>query len=246
MPAHGGNPIRLVRADHIPTVMTQLAAAIATENSAKCSPQWRAQMLADIGRRLPWQDGPSGRHPARVTESLQAAIARTENAILVADGGEFCQWVQAGCVAPRRLINGPSGAIGGGIAYAIGTSIACPEATVFLVMGDGTAGFYFAELNNAVRAGCNIVALIGNDLRWNAEVQIQIDTYGLDRVYGCDLDASADYAAAASGLGLFGRTVCADDDLDKALADACAHDGPALLNVLIDGVAAPKFMPMKL
>jgi acetolactate synthase-1/2/3 large subunit len=181
-----------------------------------------------------------------VTASLQDAIHHADNAILVADGGEFCQWVQAGCVAPRRLINGPSGAIGGGIAYAIGTSIACPDATIFLVMGDGTAGFYFAELNSAVRAGCKIVAMIGNDFRWNAEVQIQIDTYGPDRVYGCDLDDTADYAAAASGLGLLGQTVGPDDDLDNALAAAVAHDGPALLNVLIDGQAAPKFMPMKL
>ena len=37
-----------------------------------------------------------------------------------------------------------------------------------------------------------------------------------------------------------------DDDLDDALSAAVAHDGPALLNVLIDGQPAPKFMPMKL
>ena len=244
---HGQNPLRVIQAGHIPTVMNQLAAALTTINTPNCAAGWLELFVENIARRLPWQEDPAaGRHPARVTESLQAAIARTENAILVADGGEFCQWVQAGCVAPRRLINGPSGAIGGGIAYAIGTSIAVPEATVFLVMGDGTAGFYFAELNSAVRAGCNIVALIGNDFRWNAEVQIQIDTYGPDRVYGCDLDASADYAAAANGLGLLGRTIDKTDDLDAALAAAIAHEGPALLNVLIDGKAAPKFMPMKL
>ena len=71
-------------------------------------------------------------------------------------------------------------------------------------------------------------------------------TYGPDRVYGCDLDDTADYAAAASGLGLFGQTVGPRDDLDHALSAAIAHDGPAVLNVLIDGQAAPKFMPMKL
>jgi len=245
-PAQPDRQVTLVRTAHIPTAMTQLAAAAAKNNRTKSSAGWLQQLTADITRRLPWQDGPAGRHPARVTASLQDAIHHADNAILVADGGEFCQWVQAGCVAPRRLINGPSGAIGGGIAYAIGTSIACPDATIFLVMGDGTAGFYFAELNSAVRAGCKIVAMIGNDFRWNAEVQIQIDTYGPDRVYGCDLDDTADYAAAASGLGLLGQTVGPDDDLDNALAAAVAHDGPALLNVLIDGQAAPKFMPMKL
>ena len=244
--AQSERQITLLRAPHIPTAMTQLAAAAGTNFRTKSSAGWLQQLTADITRRLPWQDGADGRHPARVTASLQGAIRDAENPILVADGGEFCQWVQAGCVTPRRLINGPSGAIGGGIAYAIGTSIACPDATVFLVMGDGTAGFYFAELNSAVRAGCKIVAMIGNDFRWNAEVQIQIDTYGPSRVYGCDLDDTADYATAASGLGLLGQTVGPDDDLDDALSAAVAHDGPALLNVLIDGQPAPKFMPMKL
>jgi len=244
--AHKDNPITVMTAPHIPSVMTQLGEAVATVTSAKASPQWVTQLTADISRRLPFEETSLGRHPAGVADSLQRAIAKEETAILVADGGEFCQWIQAGCVANRRLINGPSGAIGGGIAYAIGCSIANPEATVFLVMGDGTAGFYFAELNNAVRAGCNIVAIIGNDHRWNAEVQIQIDTYGADRVFGCDLDASADYAAAAAGLGLMGMTVTAADDLDAAIDAAIHHTGPALLNVLIDGQPAPKFMPMKL
>ena len=147
---------------------------------------------------------------------------------------------------PRRIINGPSGAIGGGIAHAIGAAIAAPDAQIFLVMGDGTAGFYLGEMHTAVRTGANITAIIGNDYRWNAEVQIQIDTYGPDRVYGCELDEKADYAAAASGLGAFGKTVGPDDDLDAALASASAYHGPALLNVLIDGQAAPKFVPMKL
>ena len=113
-------------------------------------------------------------------------------------------------------------------------------------MGDGTAGFYLGEMHTAVRTGANITAIIGNDYRWNAEVQIQIDTFGPDRVYGCELDEKADYAAAASGLGAFGKTVGPDDDLDAALASASAYHGPALLNVLIDGQAAPKFVPMKL
>ena len=39
--------------------------------------------------------------------------------VLVSDGGEFGQWAQACLRAPRRIINGPSGAIGGSIPYAV-------------------------------------------------------------------------------------------------------------------------------
>lgn len=245
-PAHDQNPILLIRTGSIPAAMTQLAAAITNHHITIGGDQWPAAITASITRRLDWQAGDQGRHPAALAERLQVAINRAPAPILVADGGEFCQWVQAGCVAPRRIINGPSGAIGGGIAHAIGAAIAAPDAQIFLVMGDGTAGFYLGEMHTAVRTGANITAIIGNDYRWNAEVQIQIDTYGPDRVYGCELDEKADYAAAASGLGAFGKTVGPDDDLDAALASASAYHGPALLNVLIDGQAAPKFVPMKL
>ena len=113
-------------------------------------------------------------------------------------------------------------------------------------MGDGTAGFYLAEFNTAVRNDCSIVALIGNDYRWNAEVQLQIDSFGADRVYGCELDATANYADAAAGLGVYAVTVGADDDLDAVLATAMTQDGPTCLNILIDSYAAPKFVPLKL
>ena len=237
--------LTVFRTGNIPATMIQIAGAIVENDAAKSSPEWNQKLTAAISCRLDWQAN-KGRHPASLSMDLQKAVLKTENAILIADGGEFCQWVQAGCVAPRRMINGPSGAIGGGIAYAIGASIACPDATIFLVMGDGTAGFYFAEINTAVRAKCNIVGIIGNDFRWNAEVQIQIDNYGPDRVYGCDLDASANYATAAQGLGAYGATVAEEDDFNVALNAAIAHPGPAILNVLIDSQASPKFMPMKL
>ena len=251
MPANDDHPITLIRTGNIPTSMTQLAKAITDQQITVCNADWPAAVTASIIRRLAWQAGNQGHHPAALTTQLQsainqAAINQAASPILIADGGEFCQWVQAGCIAPRRMINGPSGAIGGGIAYAIGASIACPDAEIFLVMGDGTAGFYLGEIHTAVRTNANITAIIGNDYRWNAEVQIQIDTYGPDRVYGCDLDEKADYAAAAIGLGAQGQNVGPDDDLDAALRTASATQGTTVLNVLIDGQAAPKFIPMKL
>ena len=246
MPAHDDHPITLIRTGNIPVTMIQLAKVINDRHVSVSDADWPGAVTASITRRLAWQASDQGRHPAVLTTQLQSAINQAASPILIADGGEFCQWVQAGCSAPRRMINGPSGAIGGGIAYAIGASIACPEAKIFLVMGDGTAGFYLGEIHTAVRTNANITAIIGNDYRWNAEVQIQIDTYGPDRVYGCDLDEKADYAAAAIGLGAQGQNVGPDDDLGAALRNASAFQGLAVLNVLIDGQAAPKFIPMKL
>ena len=240
-PVHDSISINIMRVGNVPAAMHDLASLAPTVN-----PAWATQIEKMITSRKPWAVTGDGRHPAAVAASLQTAMNNASQPILIADGGEFCQWIQAECKPKTRMINGPSGAIGGGICYAIGASVACPDATIFLTMGDGTAGFYLAEFNTAVRNGCSIVTLIGNDYRWNAEVQIQIDSFGADRVYGCDLDATANYADAAAGLGVHAATVGADDDLDAALTKALAQDGPACLNILIDSYAAPKFVPLKL
>ena len=240
-PVHDSISITIMRVGTIPAAMHDLARL-----AQAVDPLWAKKIDNMITSRKPWAVTGGGRHPAAVAASLQRAMSNAKQPILIADGGEFCQWIQAGCTPKTRMINGPSGAIGGGICYAIGASVACPDATIFLTMGDGTAGFYLAEFNTAVRNGCSIVTLIGNDYRWNAEVQIQIDSFGADRVYGCDLDATANYADAAAGLGVYATTIDVEHDLDVALATAMAQKGPTCLNILIDSYAAPKFVPLKL
>ena len=86
------------------------------------------------------------------------------------------------CTAPTRVINGLSGAIGGGLCHGLAAKLARPEATVIAMMGDGTAGFHFTELDTAVREGTAFVSVVGNDFCWNAEHQIQLREYGPDRI----------------------------------------------------------------
>ena len=74
--------------------------------------------------------------------------------------------------ARRRVINGVSGAIGGGLNYAIAAAKACPGAPILALMGDGTLGFHLAEFETAAREQLPFVAVVGNDQRWNAEHQI--------------------------------------------------------------------------
>ena len=49
--------------------------------------------------------------------------------------------------------------------------------------------------------------------------------------FGTDLH-NPDFAAVARSLGLFGRRVEQPGDLESALIDAFAHDGPALIDVV--------------
>ena len=174
-------------------------------------------------------------------QEVQELLDRTDDPILVSDGGEFGQWAQAIVSAPTRVINGPSGAIGGGICYAIAAKLARPDATVVALMGDGTAGFHFSEFDTAIRAEADIVAVIGNDARWNAEHLIQKRDYGEQRLIGCELNQTR-YDLAAAGLGCFGEHVTSQIHLAGALDRAVKSGLPSCVNVEIEGFGAPNFV----
>ena len=157
---------------------------------------------------------------------------------LVVDGGEFGQWVQSCVSAEKRMINGPSAAIGPAIPLAIAAQHANPNGRVIAVLGDGTAGFHLSEFDTAVRSQAPIVAIVGNDARWNAEYQIQLNDYGPDRTYGCELLPTR-YDEVAEGFGCFGADVDTEDKLRTALKEALASGKPACLNVSLEGHAAP-------
>jgi acetolactate synthase-1/2/3 large subunit len=174
-------------------------------------------------------------------EQVQQFLATAHEPIVVCDGGEFGQWAQAFCQAPVRIVNGVAGAIGGGLPQAIAAKIARPEATVVVLMGDGTAGFHLMELDTAVREAAPVIAVIGNDLRWNAEHQIQLRNHGPARLVGCQLADSARYHAVAQALGGFGAAVREAAELSVALGQAQASGLPACVDVAIDSQPAPVF-----
>ena len=170
---------------------------------------------------------------------MQALLDQDPETVLICDGGEFGQWIQATTHAKTRIINGPSGAIGASLPYAIGAKLARPEAPVIALMGDGTAGFHLSEFETAAREETNFVALVGNDARWNAEQVIQIRDYGPDRKVGCDLSPGARYDQAAAALGCQGFHVTAAAQLSETLAEATACGRPVCIDVAIEPKAAP-------
>lgn len=177
-------------------------------------------------------------HPLRVCAEIQPLLDR--GAVLVADGGEFGQWIQAGCEAGTRLINGLSGSIGSALPLALGARLRHPDRPVIAALGDGTFGFHAFELDTALRAGLPVVAVVGNDARWNAEHQLQLQHFGAARAVACDLRPSR-YDLVASALGGHGEHVERPEELGPALERALASGLPACVNVMIDGVAAPTY-----
>jgi acetolactate synthase I/II/III large subunit len=240
----GASLLGVSRADADVASVTLTALGTAPGDGGNDRAAWRAEVAESSAVRgtNPLPPAPTGAvSSGALCKAVQDVIDAADNPILVCDGGEIGQWAQAYISAPRRIINGPSGAIGGCLSYAIAAKLADPTATVVLVMGDGTTGFHLSEFDTAVRADAPIVAVIGNDARWNAEHVIQMREYGEDRLIGCDLRATR-YDSAVAGLGGHGEHVTKFGDLAPALQRALANGLPACVNVEIDSHAAPVFV----
>lgn len=208
------------------------------EGAASRDRGWQDKVRAACARRVAPEGAKNPITSNSLCAAVQATLEQADAPILVCDGGEFGQWAQASVSASRRIINGVSGAIGGGLCYAMAARAADPEATVVALMGDGTAGFHLPEFETAVRENLPFVAVVGNDLRWNAEHQIQLRDFGGDRLHGCTL-SGARYDEAVAALGGFGVLVTKAEDLPEALRRAIASGKPACVNVMIDGQPAP-------
>lgn len=213
-----------------------------TEGSAPDRAAWRETVAELTARRVPAPET-HAISPVDLMAAVQRALDGADDAILLSDGGEIGQWAQAFAGARSRVINGPSGAIGGVLPYAVAAKIARPEARVIAIMGDGTVGFHFAEFDTAVREGAAMLVVIGNDSRWNAEYEIQKRDFGPDRLIGCELNPDCRYDDAVAGLGGFGVRVAEKADLDAAIEAALASGLPACVNAVIDGRPAPSLAP---
>lgn len=205
---------------------------------------WRAEVMAARktiptgwrGLRAPVEEQPF--HPLYVCEALQPFF--DNGAVFVSDGGEFGQWMQAGLEAEPRLINGPAGSIGSALPMGLAAKLAHPDQPVFVFLGDGTFGYHAMEFDTALRYNLPIIAIVGNDARWNAEHQLQIQNYGERRTIGCELLPSR-YDKMIEALGGHGEFVQHPDLLTLAVMRSLISGLPACINVAIESVSAPTF-----
>jgi acetolactate synthase-1/2/3 large subunit len=166
-------------------------------------------------------------HPNQILSALRDVV--NDDAILVADGGDFLSFARVGLPASTYLDPGSLGCIGVGTPLGVAASLVCPDKTVVVATGDGAFGFNAMELDTAVRHNAPLLVVVANNGAWAIEVRDQIESYG--KVVGTRLKFS-DYAAMAKGLGLYAERVEREEDLKAAIERALANR-PALLDVLV-------------
>ena len=200
---------------------------------------WRQEVRQAVDYRPEsWRLTPGIQHTVEILDAVQNFLNKGSDSIFICDGGEFGQWAQ-GCIrTSKRMINGPGGAIGAGIPFAMAARLAFPEARIVTVMGDGAFGFHAMEFDTALRYDIPFIAVVGNDAGWNAEMQIQIRRFGQSRVLGCELLPTR-YDEMAKALGCRGFYAETGSEVRDALESAWNSNNPSCLNVKMGRVAAP-------
>lgn len=195
----------------------------------------RSEKLAASMREAP--AGKDGRmHPNRVLAALRDVLP--QDAVVVADGGDFLSFARVGLPASTYLDPGSLGCIGVGTAFGIAARLVHPQRTVVVATGDGAFGFNAMEIDTAVRHRVPILVVVANNGSWAIEVRDQQETHG--KVVGTHLQF-ADHAAMARAFGMHGERVEQPQDLQGAIARAMAalaQGQPALLDVIVTPEAA--------
>ena len=173
--------------------------------------------------------------------SIFAALGRQvpEDAILAVDVGNntysFGRYFE--CTAQAVLMSGYLGSIGYGLPAAMGAWAATQEEGPFhgrkvvSISGDGGFGQYMGELLTAVKYGMDITHVLLNNEQLGKISKEQ--RAGDWRVWQTSLH-NPNFAEYANLCGALGVRVTRAEDLDDAIAQALAHPGPALVEIVSD------------
>ena len=127
------------------------------------------------------------------------------------------------------------GAIGQGGPVALGASIACPDRTVFALLGDGGAMYTVQYLWSAAREKSKIVTIILNNRSYNI-LDFEYGRIGMKSAESRAGDVFAlqnpdlDWISQARALGVPGVRVETCEALAEAIQDAMDSKGPYLID----------------
>jgi len=157
-----------------------------------------------------------------------------KNAVIAVDVGNntysFGRYFEVD--AQSVLMSGYLGSIGFGFPAAMGAWAATRGSRpIIAVTGDGGFAQYMGELTTAVKYNMNITHVLINNSQLGKISKEQRD--GHYEMWGTELH-NPNFADYATNCGALGIRVTAIDQLDKALEQALAHDGPALVEIIAD------------
>jgi pyruvate dehydrogenase (quinone) len=168
----------------------------------------------------------------------------TSDAILCSDSGTIATWAARHFdIRGERmfLLSGNLASMAPGLPYTIAAQVAHPGRQCIAFVGDGGFAMLMAEFLTATRLGLPIKVFIANNGELGQILWEQM-VLGFPE-FGVRWERPADFSTWAQACGGMGLRVEKAADVESAVVQALEHDGPALVDVVVNPDEPP--MPPK-
>ena len=198
--------------------------------------KWWQQIERWRGRNcLAYRNSDKVIKPQFALERLEAAT-RDRDRYITTEVGQHQMWAAQylGFEEPNRwMTSGGLGTMGYGLPASIGVQIAHPEALVINVAGEASWLMNMQEMSSAVQYRLPVKQFILNNERLGMVRQWQQLLHG-ERYSSSWSEALPDFVKLAEAFGAKG-ILCSDPaDLDEAIAEMLAYDGPVIFDCMVE------------
>jgi thiamine pyrophosphate-dependent acetolactate synthase large subunit-like protein len=163
---------------------------------------------------------------------------------------DLTRWLPPSTVGQFYQTRG--GSLGVALASSLGVQVAHHGKTVLAVSGDGGAMYTIQALWSAARHNLPVKYIVCNNRSYRL-LQANISQYWseqgvTDRPFPLSFDLSKpdlQFAEMAKALGVAGRRVQTAEEIVPAVEEMLAHDGPFLLDVVLEGNVHPELIGVR-
>ena len=193
------------------------------------------QHYAKARRQLDDLAAPTSRrpiHPQQVAKAISDRAA--DDAVFTCDVGLPTVWAARYLAmnGKRRLMGSFwHGSMANAMAQAIGAQAACPGRQVISLSGDGGFTMLMGDFLSLAQLDLPVKVVVFNNGALGFIELEQKSTGFLD--FGTDFK-NPNFAAMAEAVGIKGIRLEDPDDVEKGIADALAHDGPVLIDAVVN------------
>jgi pyruvate dehydrogenase (quinone) len=171
-------------------------------------------------------------HPQYVAKLID--LLASDDAIFTCDVGTPTLWTARYIKmnGKRRLLGSFShGSMAGALPQAIGAQEAFPTRQVISMSGDGGFSMLLGDFISLKQHNLPVKVVVFSNSALDF-VELEMKAAGMVE-YGTDL-LSPDFSKVAEAIGILGTRVEKPEQLEPALREAFAHDGPALIDVVVN------------
>ncbi|MBD2098740.1 biosynthetic-type acetolactate synthase large subunit [Trichocoleus sp. FACHB-591] len=135
---------------------------------------------------------------------------------------------------PRRWISSAGlGTMGFGLPAAMGAKVALPDEQVICISGDASFQMNLQELATLAQYGINVKTVILNN-GWQGMVRQWQEAFYGERYSSSNMEVGMpDFVKLADAFGIKGMVIHSREELQDAIAEMLAHDGPVLVEARV-------------